>query len=255
MPFSFGNAFNRFFSLLGANFVPFAIIGLICTILPAMAAVYGESTYLGINQGDPTWIQKLQGFAPNIWAFAGIAWIFYMLFNLVSLSAVTEIAILRSVGKSVNYGAAIGNGLKNAIPLLVVEILVMLLVGLGFILLFVPGIIWSLCVCVAIPAYVGETKLGIFGAIGKSFQLTRNHRWSLFLLFIVMGLIAGVAGGMMGMGLIGVPGGVTGLPSLLTRGFINGIFTLLGQVLSASIYVSLREGKEQIAPDVAASVF
>jgi hypothetical protein len=255
MPFSFGNAFNRFFSLLGANFVSFATIGLICTILPAMAAAYGEFTYLGINLGDPTWIQKVPGFTPNIWAFTGIAWLVYMLFYLVSRSAVTEIAILRSVGKPVNYGAAIGNGLKNAIPLLVVEILVGLLVGLGFILLFVPGIIWSLCVCVALPAYVGETKLGIFGAIGKSFQLTRNHRWSLFLLFIVMGVISAVAAGIMGTTTIGLPGGMTGLPSLLTRGFINGIFALLGQILSASIYVGLRESKEKIAPDVAASVF
>ncbi len=255
MPFSFGNAFNRFFSLLGTNFVPFAIIGLICTILPAMALAYGEFTYLGINQGDPTWMQKLPGFAPSIWAFAGIGSLLYMLFKLVSLSAVTEVAILRSVGKPVNYGALIGNGLKNAIPLFVVEILVLLLVGLGSILLVVPGIIWWLCVSVAIPAYVGQTSLGIFGAIGKSFELTRNHRWSLFLLFIVMFLIGGVASGMMATPAIGLPGGMTGLSALLTRGFVVGIFALLRQVLFASIYVSLRESKEKTTPDTAASVF
>ena len=255
MPFTFGNAFNRFFSLLGANFAPFAVIGLICTILPAMAVVYAESTYLGISQTDPTWVQRLSTFPPSVWEFAGVGWLLLMLFNLVSLSAVTEVAILRSVGKSVNYGAVIGNALKNAIPLFVVEILVGLLVGLGFILLVVPGIIWALCVCVAVPAYVGQTKLGIFGAIGKSFQLTRNHRWALLLLFIVMIVIAAIASGTLGAATIGLPGGVVGLPSLMTRGFINGLFTLLGQVLSASIYVSLRESKEKTAPDTAAAVF
>src|ERR1700761_7899807 len=107
VPFSFGNAFNRFFSLLGANFVPFALIGLICTVLPAMAMAYGDFTYLGINQGDPMWFQKLPGFAPHIWAFAGIASLLYMLFKLVALSALTEVSILRSVGKPVNYGALI----------------------------------------------------------------------------------------------------------------------------------------------------
>lgn len=255
MPFTFGNAFNRFFRLLGANFGPFAIIGLICTILPAMALVYFEVSYMGINQADPTWVQKLSGFTPQLWAFAGVGMLIALLFNLMSLSAITEISILRSVDKPVNYGAVIGNALKNAIPLLIVEILVSLLVVFGFVLLLIPGIFWSLCTCVSIPAYVGQPGLGIIGAMRKSFELTRNHRWALLLLFIVMLIIAAVVSGALTATTIGFPGGVTALPSLLTRGFINGLFALLGHVLSASIYVSLREDKEKTTPDTAASVF
>jgi len=255
MPYSFGNAFNRFFRLLGGNFVPFAIIGLICTILPAMALIYAEFTYLGINQADPTWIQKFTAASPQIWAFTGLGWLVAVLFGLMSLSAVTEVAILRSVDKPIDYGAVIGHALKNAVPLFVVELFVGLLVGFGFILLIIPGIFWMLCTCVSVPAYVGQPGIGIIGAMRKSFELTRNHRWSLLLLFTVMAIIAGVIGGILAKATFGLPGGAIALPSLLTRGFVNGVLALLGHVLAASIYVSLRESKEKTSPDVAAAVF
>jgi len=255
MPFTFGNAFNRFFQLLGSNFGPFAVIGLICTILPAMAVMYVEFSYMGISQADPTWINKLSTFTPQVWGFVGLGWLALLLFNLMSLSAITEIAILRSVDKTVNYGSVIGNAVKNAIPLFIVEIFVALLLMAGFVLLLVPGIIWALCTCVAVPSYVGQPGVGIFGAIGKSFQLTRNHRWALLLLFIVMFVIAVVISGALTATTIGMPGGVTALPSLLTRGFVNGVFALLGHVLAASIYVSLRQDKEKTTPDATAAVF
>ena len=255
MPFTFGNAFNRFFRLLGGNFVPFFIIGLICTILPTMAVMYFEFTYMGVSQTDPTWVNRLSTLPPTIWGYAGVTVLVSMLLNLVTLSVITEVAILRSVDKPLNFGAIIGNALKNAIPLLVIEIFAGLLVGLGFILILVPGIIWALCTCVAIPSYVGQPGVGIFGAIGKSFQLTRNHRWSLLLLFVVMFIITAIASGALTATTIGLPGGIMGLPSLLTRGFISGVIALFWHVFAASLYVSLREDKEKLAPDTTASVF
>jgi hypothetical protein len=255
MPFTFGNAFDRFFRLLGGNFVPFAIIGLIFTVLPATALVYIEFTYLGISQGDPTWIQKLSTFTPQLWAIAVVGWLAMVLLSLMSVSAITEVAILRSVDKRVDYGAVIGQAFKNAVPLFVVQLLVGLLVGAGFFLLIVPGIIWALCTCVAVPAYVGQTSIGITGAIGKSFQLTRNHRWALLFLFIVMMVIAMVVTGALSAATFALPGGMLALPSILVRGFIGGIVSVFGHVLAASVYVSLRESKEKTSPDVAAAVF
>ncbi len=255
MPFTFGNAFNRFFSVLGRNFAPFALIGLICTVLPAMGLIYVEFTYLGMTSGATAWMQNLPHAGPQTWAYVGLGWLVVTLFSMMALSAITEVVILRSVDKPVNYGALIGHALMNAIPLLIVEILVGLLVGIGFVLLFVPGVIWALCICVAIPAYVGQTNLGIFGAIGKSFQLTRNHRWSLLLLFIVMGLATSIVSATLSATLVGLPGGMVGLPSLLARGFVTGLTSLFSQILTASIYVSLRESKEKTTPDTAASVF
>jgi hypothetical protein len=255
MPFTFGNAFDRFFRLLGSNFGPFALIGLIFTVLPSMALVYVEFTYFGINSTDPMWFQKLSSATPQVWAFSGLGYLLATLFTFVSLSAITETAILRSVGKPVNYGAVVAHGVMNAIPLLIVAIFTGFLVGIGIVLVIVPGIIWALCTCVAVPAYVGETNIGIFGAIGKSFQLTRNHRWSLLLLFIVLYILAAIATAALQTATFGLPGGMLGLTSLLARGFVTGIVSLLWHVLGASIYVSLRESKEKTTPDAAAAVF
>jgi hypothetical protein len=259
MPFTFGNAFNRFFSLLGSNFGPFAIIGLICTILPAMALIYVEFSFLGMTSASHGWIPKLTTYSTThsvqTWAFASIGGLVVALFNLMSLSAITEVAILRSVNKPVNYGALAGHALMNAIPLLIVLIFVGLLVGLGFIMLVVPGVIWALCTCVSVPAYVGESKLGIFGAIGRSFQLTRDHRWSLLLLFIVIYVGLMVVSGGLSAALFALPGGMTNLPAILARGFVSGLVSLVIHVLVASIYVSLRESKEKTTPDATAAVF
>lgn len=254
MPFTFGNAFNRFFRLLGGNFGPFAIIGLIFTVLPTMALTYVEFNYLGINQTDPTWIQKLSSFTPLIWSYAGVGWLVMLLLNLISLSAITEVSILRSVNKPVSLGSVIGNAFKNALPLLIVGILVLVLDMLGLVLLIIPGIFWMLCTCVSVPAYVGQPSIGIIGAIRKSFELTRNHRWALLLLFLVMGILSAVISGVLTRTTMSLSS-VSVMPALLARGFITGLVGLLGHVLSASIYVSLREDKEKTTPDAAASVF
>lgn len=255
MPFTFANAFNRFFTLLGSNFAPFAIIGLFGTILPTMALTWEQLTYLGLTPGQNIWVEKVNTFTPQMWAYYLGAALIVGIIHLMSQSAVVEVSILRSVDKRVNYGSVLGHAILNVIPLFVIGFTASLLVILGVVLLVVPGIIWALCTCVAIPIYIGQRQFGAFGSISQSFTLTRNHRWQIFLLFLVMFLAAFFVGGGLGFSLLALPGGVLGLPSLLARGFINGLSTLIGQVFVASLYVSLRESKETLSPDLTARVF
>jgi len=60
-------------------------------------------------------------------------------------------------------------------------ILLVLIVGLGFVLLIVPGIFF-LCRLAFVPYLVVDQRAGVGGAIKGSWQMTRGHFWRIFLL-------------------------------------------------------------------------
>ncbi len=74
------------------------------------------------------------------------------------------------------------------LPLIGLSILLAIGVGIGFILIIVPGLflltIWS----VAAPSLVIERK-GVFAAFGRSRELVRGHGWQVFgVILVVFGL-------------------------------------------------------------------
>jgi MFS family permease len=66
-----------------------------------------------------------------------------------------------------------------------------LLIMLGWIILIVPGIMVWLAFCLTLPACVAEKRNAI-EAMNRSRDLTRGHRWSLFLLFVVLVVVAAI---------------------------------------------------------------
>jgi hypothetical protein len=80
------------------------------------------------------------------------------------------------------------------------NLIVFALVGLGFVMLIIPGII-LLCRLAFVPYIVMDQKLEPMQAIEKSWQMTRGHGWEIFFMgilsfFLIIGgiicLIAGV---------------------------------------------------------------
>lgn len=249
--FSFGAAFDRFFKLFGENAVLFCIIGLIGNAAPILAASYYLDAYLHLLPNG--WSQRFQGVTTEGFWIILLVSIGVGAINLVSLSMITETAILRAVGKKVRLGAIFANGLSNILPLFGLYLQVGLTVGLGFILLIVPGIIWAICTWVAVPAYVGQPGLGVSGAYSKSFALTKGHRWSLFLVGFVLMLIAVLAE--VGLGYL-LP--LVGLPELAQQLIASGydaVETLVGNVFTVAVYVTLRESKDKLTPGQTAAVF
>lgn len=263
--FNFATPFARFFKLLGENFGLFAMLGLISLVLPSMALTYAMRAYTDIPFG-----QQMTDFsflnAQNIGIF--IAAILAMVaFNLATLSMITEVSILRAVGKPIKVGSIIGHGVVNILPLLAITILVGLMVGLGAIALLIPGLFLAICTCIAVPCYVGEPGRGIFGSISRSFELTERRRWWLLLIFIVAFLLLLIVSAILG-GILVVAGLATGtslqdagtimadsLPIQLLSSAIDSVTTLVSNVFIAALYVSLRETRERLTPDNAADVF
>ena len=97
MPFTFGGVFGRFFKLIDENFAPLLIIGLFFTVAPAVAVYFGLFNSIGVN--GVNWPSQFMAMGTNGYALFGGAALIYSVLYLISLCAITEIAILGGVGK------------------------------------------------------------------------------------------------------------------------------------------------------------
>jgi hypothetical protein len=121
------------------------------------------------------------------------------------------------------------------LPLIGLSILLGIGVGIGFILLIVPGLflitIWS----VAAPALVIERR-GVFAAFGRSRELVREHGWQVFaviLVVIVLSILVGIIVAIVASGL-----GTVGIA--IVQWVVNVLVSPFEALISAVLYFSLR---------------
>ncbi|HVZ29287.1 MAG TPA: hypothetical protein VG839_02765 [Asticcacaulis sp.] len=258
--FNFGAVLSRFFRLIGENAALFALLGLVGTVLPTV--VLSGALYSALGLARLPWSESFT-MSPLYTglSIAGSGLIVFVL-SLLNQSMVTEATILRAVGKPVEVSSLIRHALGNFLPLFAVLILTALLYLLGLALFVIPCFFWMICTCVAVPVRVGEPSLGILGSIQKSFDLTRGHRWWLLLIWFV----ALLAGGMISSAVNGTVAVATlssyrednlanALPAQLVSAATSGVMTVLANIFTAAVYVTLRESKDKLSPETAASVF
>ena len=128
----------------------------------------------------------------------------------------------------------------------------------GFILLFVPGVIVALMWSVVVPVFVVEHP-GVFASFGRSRALTKGHRGKIFLLvllYIVIAWIISVAMALiMGVSLVR-PGAGNFAPAYLIANWLVSVpLMALVAVGVAAIYYELRLVKEGVGPQQLAAAF
>ena len=116
-------------------------------------------------------------------AFVGA--VFAMVIAALVQGALTRAVVSANEGRRASFGECLATGLHVFLPLIGLSILFSIGVGIGFVLLFVPGIILLLMWAVAVPALVVE-RTGVFGAFGRSAELTKGSRWKILGLFLVL---------------------------------------------------------------------
>jgi uncharacterized membrane protein len=72
----------------------------------------------------------------------------------------------------------------NYLNIVLANLLVFAICGIGFVLLIVPGIIFA-CRLAFVPYLVMDKGLDPVGAIEKSWNMTRGHGWRIFAMFLV----------------------------------------------------------------------
>lgn len=239
--FSIGSILGRSFSIFGKNIVSFILLGVLLHI-PSIYIVHDLLAQIdsGSWDGSSGLLPRLIGF------FSG-----QMLAATLIYGTVMELR-----GMHAGVGKCIQVGLVRALPVMLTAIVAGLAIGVGFILLIVPGIIVMTILYVAIPVAVVE-RPGIMAALSRSSELTRGYRMRIFgLVFVVMGtavLINYLIGSKVGDAFLEDPSSLG--TYLYASTAFEIVLAILGAIISAVVYHDLRAIKDGVNIDELAAVF
>jgi len=232
--FSVGSVLSQSISVFLANLVPFCVLAL---VLMVPSLIYGI-----IFMSNP---------AAGISAGSLIAIIIQMVLSQLTAAAITYGSFQYLRGQPVGIGDALSRGLSLILPVIGVAVLAGLAIGIGVILLIVPGVIIAVMLWVAIPAAVVE-RPGIVESLKRSADLTKGYRWHVFGVLLIIVVVAGVIGFVLQFILLSA-GGFT----LYSIGnwIVNAVFGAFSATAAAVGYYFLRVAKEGVDIAEIAKVF
>jgi hypothetical protein len=244
-----GRVIRELFSVLGRNFQTFAILAVLLTGIPT-AVIYGLQTNAVANAANGNFGA---GFFSSF-----LGGIFSLMTGLILQGTIIYGAVNDLNGRKVSVADSLRIGLNVFLPLLLIAILMGLAIGLGMVLLIVPGVMLAVAWCVAVPAFVVE-RCAVMDVFGRSAQLTRGNRWPIFGLFVIyiiivliIELVLGVFGGLTNLATFG---GFPVITRLIVLPLINVAGALIGATGAAVLYVELRRVREGVGPEGLAAIF
>ena len=169
-PLSAGEILDTSFTLYRRHFSALATVALICTGVPLVLRLLLESA---------------GGFLANL-TLSLLYLIVLVVLNLIATAATVFIVSESYLGRPITAWEALGRSTPYVGTVLVCSLLFTLVVGLGFLLLFIPGVILAVGLVLAIPAVVLEPGLSPMQALSRSWRLTRGSRWRIFGLGVVL---------------------------------------------------------------------
>jgi hypothetical protein len=169
-PLTVGEILDTSFSLYRRHFGALATVALVCTGIPLVLRMFLEAS---------------GGFLVNL--TLGILYaLSLVVLNLVATAATVFIVSESYLGRPLSARDALRRSTPYMGRILVCSLLMGLAVMLGFLLLFIPGVILVVGLALAIPAVVLEPRTSASGALSRSWELTRGARWRIFGLGITL---------------------------------------------------------------------
>ncbi len=183
------------------------------------------------------------------------AWLVLMVLSLI-LTAIAQAALVQAAVQDmrrqpVGLGESVTKGLARLMPVIGTAICVGISVGIGFVLLFVPGLIVMTMVFVALPVCVVE-RLGPVASLKRSAALTKGHRWAVFGVFLVI-VVASIIGNVLVSAVLGLALG----PLVARLGLFawTAVISSFNAVVVIVAYHDLRVLKDGMDIDRIAAVF
>ncbi len=244
--FSIGNVLGTSFSVLLRNLGSFFIIAIIVSIPSILVA---RSVAI-----DPLVAQEYirQGQIPPGFFNSTLITMAVTILTSSLMSAALIYGTFQDLrDQRAGIGNSISRGFSTLVPVILAAIAFAILLTIGLALFVIPGLILLTMLWVYVPAIVIEKK-GVGGAFGRSRELTKGRRWTILLLFIVVGILFVVVSWIAGFisGLIFGVGGAFWVGQLAQ--ILVGMFSA---VMAAVGYYYLRSDKEGIAIGDIAKVF
>lgn len=107
----------------------------------------------------------------------------------IAIAACFKVISSAYLGERADAGTSLRYGLSRLLPLVVAYFAMSICVGIGIVLLLVPGIFLAVKWSMTFPAIVAE-RAGPFAAMRRSWELTRGHWWRTFGTLLVVVLIS-----------------------------------------------------------------
>jgi hypothetical protein len=156
------------------------------------------------------------------------------------LGALTRGAAGALLGREVDVSASYRYAFSRLGGLIGLALLVALIVGVGFILLIIPGIIFLVFLSMSVPAFIIERR-GVTDSISRSWNLVSGSWWHVFGVIIVAAIIAGIVNG-----ILTAIGGSTFIGAWLLSAIAQIITAPFVALVSVVLYVDLRVRHESL---------
>lgn len=242
MEFSAGRVLGRSTSLLIANLPAFVVIAAVLfTPVFVVSLIVGPGSVAHGHAADSAELadarsSELAGqFSVGILAFIAQ----YLLAGAAAYAALRGLA-----GHKTGFADAVVGGLRRLLPVVDSGFVAGILVGIGFLLLVVPGLVLTCVLYAAVPAALAE-RLDVTASLGRSRDLTRGRRVPILAVMLASLLP------MMGVGIV-LPillAGTGRTIALLVGAHAQLIFGLFGGVCMAVAYHDLRVEKDAVTPE------
>ncbi len=237
-PLSLGEVLDTSFGLYRSMFAPLITVAAVCQVLPMLLAVYlGASGPMLAHLG---------------WSVLYLA--LAVILSALGVAASTFIVSDAYLGHATPATVALSRARAFLGKLIAVSLLSWFLIGLGLVLLIVPGLILLAGLVLSTVVMVLEAPPSATAAMGRSWELTRGFRNKVFLamcvaflLLAVPGIAIGGAAAMLGE-TTGTSVGVLVLESLLQIFIYPYVY-----VVMTVLYYDLRVRKEGFDLELLAS--
>lgn len=248
--FEIGAVISRAFETISRNLVLFCGLALLLAGIPQFALEWWRG---GVVEAQAPFGPAYSG-GSTFWGMFIVAWLVSVVTSAILQAALTRATVQSLSGETPQFGRCLTVGLTLAVPMIVIGLLFGIAVGIGLLLLVVPGIILALVWSVVIPVYVQE-KVGIFEAFGRSAQLTSGSRFRIFLTLLIVVVLIWVLLLVLGI----ATAIVAAMGSIILIALFSAVLGALGSMImvaiQASIYVELRQLKDGIAPADLEAIF
>jgi hypothetical protein len=169
-PLSVGEILDVSFTLYRRHFATLGTVALLCSGLPVLLSLYIEAS---------------GGVLQNL----SLTLVYYVIFTVLSsiATAATVFVVSESyLGRPLTAAGALRRAAPMLGRLIVCSLLFAIVVGFGFILFLVPGLVLLCGLLMAFPSLVLETGNSPTGALSRSWSLTRGSRWRMLGLLTTM---------------------------------------------------------------------
>jgi hypothetical protein len=127
---------------------------------------------------------------------SAIGWFIAIAIQQLIVGALTRGAAGALIGRKVDVKASYEYAFSRLGGLIGLAILIALVVGVGFFLFFIPGVIFLVFLIVSVPAFIIE-RLGVTESMSRSWKLVSGSWWHVFGVIVVAAIIAGVINGVL----------------------------------------------------------